>query len=789
MSEQGIGASVRRSEDNRFLTGKGNYVDDINRPGQAHAAFVRSPHAHAKIKSIKTDKAAKAPGVVAVLTGQDWVADGLGPMICGVAITDRNGDPHKAPPHTALSADTVKHVGDEVAVVIADTLAQARDAAELVEVNYQELPSVTSTAGALASGAAQVHDDIPGNLCYDWALGDADAVDAAFKAAAHVTKIELVNNRTLANAIEPRAAVADYDSGGDSLTLYTTSQNPHLTRLLLTAYVQMAPEHKLRVAAPDVGGGFGSKIFLYAEEIVCLWATRKIGRAVKWTADRSESFLTDCHGRDHVTTAELALDKDGKFLGLKANTVANMGAYLQVFSTSVPTLFYGPLFSGPYATPAILVEVKAVFTNTTPVDAVRGAGRPEATYVLERLVDTAAAEMGIDRVELRKRNFIPTDAFPYQTPVVQMYDIGDYGASLDAAAKSADYAGLANRKDASKKNGKLRGLGFSSYLEACGLAPSAALGSLGVGVGGWESAEIRFNPTGSVTVFTGSHSSGQGHETAFAQIVSDRLGVPFENIDVVHGDTDRMAFGMGTYGSRSAAVGGSAIAKTADKIIAKGKKIAAHLLEASEADIEFAGGNFTVKGTDKELNIAAVAFAAYVPHNYPIEEVEPGLDETTFYDPLNFSFPAGSHLCEVEIDPDTGVVDIVNYTAVDDFGTVINPMIVEGQVHGGVVHGIGQAMMEHSIYDDGSGQYLTGSFMDYAMPRADDLPDISVGYTCTPSPLNPIGVKGCGEAGAIASPPALINAIIDALRPLGVTSIDMPATPQAVWQAIQNAKG
>ncbi|MDP6388636.1 MAG: xanthine dehydrogenase family protein molybdopterin-binding subunit [Alphaproteobacteria bacterium] len=786
MTEQGVGAAVRRKEDYRFLTGNGHYLDDINRPGQAYACFVRSPHAHANIKKVDTAKAGKSPGVVAVLTGKELADDGVGPLICGWTITGKDGEPHKAPAHPALATETVRYVGDHVAVVIADTLAQAKDGAELVKVDYEELASVTAPVAALADGSPQVHGDVPGNLCYDWEIGDKAETDAAFEKADHVTSIDIVNNRLIPNAIEPRAAVGEYDAGADSLTLYTTSQNPHVHRLVLSAFNGIAPEHKLRVIAPDVGGGFGSKIFIYAEETVCIWAARKVGRPVKWTAERSESFQSDAHGRDHVSKAELALDKDGNFLAMRVNTKANMGAYLSTFASAVPTFLYATLLAGQYTTPQIYCDVRACFTNTAPVDAVRGAGRPEATFVVERLVETAATELGMDPAELRRKNLIQPDAFPYQTPVIHQYDCGDYGASLDAALKTADYKGLAKRKDEAKKRGKMRGVGFATYIEACGIAPSAAVGALGGGVGLYESAQIRFNPTGNVTLFTGTHSHGQGHETTFAQVVADRLGVDIENVEVSHGDTDKVLFGMGTYGSRSIAVGGSAIVKAADKIIEKGKKIAAHALEASEDDIEFADGTFTVAGTDKSMAIGEVAFAAYVPHNYP-EGVEPGLTETAFYDPLNFSFPAGAHICEVEVDPDTGEVEIVNYTAVDDFGTVINPMIVEGQVHGGVAHGVGQALLEGCVYDD-DGQLVSGSFMDYTMPRADNLPNSFVVETTeTPSPLNPLGVKGCGEAGAIAAPAAVINAVVDALAPLGVTDVAMPATAETVWQAIQNA--
>ena len=786
MPEDGIGASVRRKEDHRFLTGMGHYVDDMNRPGQAHAVFVRSPHAHARLASVDTKAALASPGVVAVFTGADLEADGVGALPCGWVITQTNGETWNAPPHPVIASETVRCVGDQVAVVIAETLEQARDGAEKVAVDYEVLPAVLDPAKAADSDAPQLHADAPNNTCYVWGLGDAEATKAAFARAKHVTKLDLVNNRVLPNAIEPRAAIGEYDSGEDSFTLYVTSQNPHLARLVLAAFVQIAPEHKLRVISPDVGGGFGSKIHIYAEESAVTWASKKVGRPVKWTSDRSEAFLTDAHGRDHVTHAELALDEGGKFLGLRVDTTANMGAYLSTFASVIPTYLHGTLMQGQYTTEAIYIEVTAVFTNTTPVDAVRGAGRPEATYVVERLVDAAAGELGIDRAEIRRRNFIPADGFPYQTQVALEYDSGNYPVAMEKALEAIDYSGFEKRRETAAKDGKLRGLGFSTYIEACGLAPSQVVGSLGAGVGQWEAAEVRFDATGHVTVLTGSHSHGQGHETTFAQIVTDRLGVPINDVEVVHGDSGRSQFGYGTYGSRSLAVGGSAIVKAIDKIVAKSKKIAAHMLEAAEADIEFADGNFTVKGTDRSKSIAEIAFAAYVPHDYPLDEVEPGLDENAFYDPANFTYPFGAHLCEVEIDRETGTVSLEKWVAVDDFGRIINPMIVEGQVHGGIVHGVGQALLEHALYDE-SGQFVTGSFMDYCMPRADDVPSFELGFTETPCPHNPLGVKGCGEAGAIAAPACVINAVVDALAPLGVRHVEMPATPERVWQAIQSA--
>jgi len=784
MTNQGIGQSVRRKEDFRFITGQGHYTDDINRPGQLYASFLRSPHAFAKIKSIDTSTAKKMPGVVAVYTGQDVAADKVGGLICGWTVKDKKGEPHKAPRHDIIAIDHVRHVGDQVAVVIARSASQARDAAETIEVDYEVLKPVVDVVSALKSGAPQVHADAPGNLCYDWDFGDKAATEAAFAKAAHVTKIELLNNRLSPNPMEPRSAIGEYDPGLDTTTVYTTSQNPHVIRLILCAFVLGLPEHKVRVIAPDVGGGFGSKIFNYAEETVCVWAARKLKKPVKWTSDRTEAFLTDAHGRDHVTHAELAMDKDGKFLGLRVATMANMGAYLSTFASAVPTYLYALLLAGQYTTPAIYAEVKAVFTNTTPVDAYRGAGRPEATYVVERIVEAAARELKMDPAELRRRNFVPPDAFPYQTPVACVYDSGQYAKALDKALEMADKAGFASRKAASAKKGKLRGFGICAYIEACGIAPSAVVGSLGAGVGLWESAQIRFNATGSVFVYTGSHSHGQGHETTFAQIVSDKLGVALENVEVIHGDTALVPMGMGTYGSRSLAVGGSAIIRAVDKIVEKGKKIAAHLMEASVEDVAYDKGVFSVKGTDKQVPMAQVAFTAYVPHNYPAD-LEPGLEASAFYDPANFTFPAGVHIAEVEIDSDTGDTTIANWVAVDDFGNVINPMIVEGQVHGGIAQGVGQALLEGVVYDPQSGQLLTASFNDYCMPRADNLPSYKVGMIETPCPHNPLGVKGCGEAGAIAAPAALMNAITDAL---GTEEITMPATPLKVWQVIQSRK-
>jgi carbon-monoxide dehydrogenase large subunit len=643
---------------------------------------------------------------------------------------------------------------------------------------------VSFTPDAIAPGAPEVHDGVAGNICYDWHIGDKAVVDAAFASAAHVVKLDLVNNRLVPNAMEPRAAIGEWDTSSGDYTLYTTSQNPHVIRLLMGAFVLHIPENKLRVVAPDVGGGFGSKIYHYAEEAIVTWASAKVRRPIKWTADRTESFMSDAHGRDHVSTAEMAVDAGGKFLGLRIHTLANMGAYLSTFAPAVPTYLYATLLAGVYTTPVIYCEVKAVFTNTVPVDAYRGAGRPEASFLLERLVDCIAHDTGIDRVELRRKNFIPANAFPYQTPVALAYDSGDYQTTLRVALKNADWDGFEARRAEAKSRGKLRGIGISTYLEACGIAPSAVVGSLGARAGLYEVANIRVHPTGSVTVFTGTHSHGQGHETTLAQLVCDQLGVPLSQVDVVHGDTAKIPFGMGTYGSRSLAVGGSAMVKAMDKIIAKGKKIAAHLMEASVEDIEFADNTFKVVGTDKTKSLTDISLAAYVPHNYPIDEIEPGLDETAFYDPKNFTFPGGCHIAEIEIDPETGVTEVIAFTAVDDVGRVVNPMIVEGQIQGGVAQGIGQALLEAAIYDK-SGQLLSGSMMDYTMPRADNLPNFNVSTENTMCTHNPLGSKGCGEVGAIGSPPAIINAVVDALKDYGVRHLDMPATGPKLWSIIQ----
>ncbi|WP_348657184.1 xanthine dehydrogenase family protein molybdopterin-binding subunit [uncultured Sulfitobacter sp.] len=780
----GIGASSKRREDIRFLTGAGRYTDDINLRHQTHVFFLRSDVAHGRLTGVDTSAAEDMPGVLKIFTGADFAE--IGGMPCGWQITDKHGQPMQEPKHPVLAHEKVRHVGEPIAAVVAETLAQARDAAEAIVVDIDELPAVVNMREAVKDDAPKVHDDLTSNLCYDWGFVEEnkDAVNKAFDDAAHVTTLELVNNRLVANPMEPRVAIGDYDRSAGDHTLYTTSQNPHVIRLLMGAFVLGIPEHKLRVVAPDVGGGFGTKIFHYQEEAFCTFAAKAVGRPVKWTSSRSEAFMSDAHGRDHVTKIELALDADNNFTALRTDTYANMGAYLSTFAPSVPTWLHGTLMAGNYKTPLIYVNVKAVFTNTVPVDAYRGAGRPEATYQLERLIDKAAHELKVDPIKLRRQNFVTE--FPYATPVAVEYDTGDYNATMDKLEEIADHAGFEARRRESEAKGKLRGFGVNCYIEACGIAPSNLVGQLGARAGLYESATVRVNATGGLVVMTGSHSHGQGHETSFAQVVADMIGIDENMVEIVHGDTARTPMGMGTYGSRSLAVGGSAMVRATEKIIAKAKKIASHLLEASEGDIELKDGAFSVAGTDKSVAWGDVTLAAYVPHNYPLEEIEPGLEETAFYDPSNFTYPAGAYACEVELDPDTGHVTVERFTAADDFGNVVNPMIVTGQVHGGLAQGIGQALLENCAYDE-DGQLLSASYMDYAMPRASDLPFYDVDHSCqTPCTHNPLGVKGCGEAGAIGSPPAVVNAVLDAMRSGGkdIGHIDMPVSPARVWEAM-----
>jgi carbon-monoxide dehydrogenase large subunit len=780
-SPEGIGAPVLRKEDARFLTGRGRFVADLVFAGELHCAFVRSPHAHGRIGRIEAKTALRLPGVVAIFTGTDMEADKIGPMKSLWPLKMGDGKTMNEPPRWALARGAVRHVGEAVAVVIAESREAAADAAERVDIDYSPLAAVTSARDARGASASQLHREAPGNLCFRYTRGDAAAADAAFARAAHVTKIDLVNHRIAGAAIEPRAVIGVPEP--DGFTLYAATQVPHHVRRLVTEQLGL-PEGAIRVVSPDVGGGFGYKGKHYPEETVVAWAARRLGRPVKWIASRSESFLSDNQARDHATHAELALSREGEFLGLRVSTVANLGAYVSTVGAAIPSAIYSALLAGLYRTPAIHIEVVGVFTNTLPTDAYRGAGRPEACYVLERLADRAARELKLDRAEIRRRNLIPRAAMPYRTPIGPTYDSGDFPAIFAQALEAADYSGFAARRRDSEAHGKRRGIGLACYLESSGVAPSRLAGMMGARAGFFESAEIRVEPDGGVRAFLGTHNHGQGHATSFAQILSDRLGVPLAKIDIVEGDTVAVPYGTGTFGSRSIAVGGSALDRAAMKIVAKGKKIAAHLFEAAESDVEFARGAFRVAGTDRALGFAEVARGAYVPHNYPLAKLEPGLVESAFYDPPNFAFSNGAHVCEAEVDPETGVVRLPRYTAVDDVGRIINPIIVEGQVQGGLAQGIGQALLERCVYEDG--QLLSASFLDYAMPRADDLPNFLSRFDeRQPCTHNPLGAKGCGESGTIGAPAAVVSAVLDAL---GLDDIEMPLTPERVWRAIRAAR-
>ncbi|WP_025411185.1 molybdopterin cofactor-binding domain-containing protein [Gemmatirosa kalamazoonensis] len=782
-TERLVGASVRRKEDPRFLTGRGVYTDDVKIPGTLHAAFVRSPHAHARIVRIDAARARETKGVVGVFTGQHLADAGVNGIPTAWLLPDL-----KLSNQRAIAVDVARYVGEPVAVVVAESAFTARDAAELVEVEFEPLPAVADAEQALADGAPLVRDDAPGNVAFRWALGDAAATDAAFAGAATVVKQRLVNQRLIANAIEPRASLATYNRATDELTLYVTSQAPHVHRLMMGAFVLGVPEHKFRVISPDVGGAFGSKMFVYSEEVAVAWLARTLGQPVKWTAERRESFLTDAQGRDHVSDAEIALDADGKVIGLRVHTVANLGAHLLLLAAAVPTYLYGTLLSGQYPIPAIHVDVVGVYTHTTPVDAYRGAGRPEACYVIERMMDLAARAVNQDPAEFRRRNFVPADAFPFQTAVALVYDSGNYEPTLDRALEMVGYAAFREEQARARERGRYLGLGLSCYIEACGAAPSKIAGALGAQAGLYESGVVRVHPTGKVSVYTGSHQHGQGHETTFAQIVADRLGIGVDDVEVVHGDTGRVQFGMGSYGSRSGPVGGTAVALSVDKIIDKGRKLAAHLLEAAPEDVEFTDGKFGVRGAPgRAKSLAEISLAAHLAHSMP-DGMEPGLEATTYWDPSNFTFPFGTHVAVVEVEAETGQTTLLRYVAVDDVGNVINPMIVDGQLHGGIAQGVAQALWEHAPYDDG-GQPLAASLMEYNVPKADQLPSFELDRTVTPSPVNPLGIKGVGEAGAIAATVAVANAVHDALAPFGVTHVDMPLTPPRVWRAIQSAQG
>ena len=770
-----------------MLRGGGCFVADVVIPGELHAAIVRSPHAHAAIRNVEASAALGAPGVVAVFSGADMAADRVGPMRALWAIKGIDGRPMAEPPRWALARQYVRHVGEPVAVVIAQTREQAVDAADLIEIGYETLPAIVDAREASAPKTTQLHDGVPGNICFRWARGDEAAVRGALQAAAHVTRIDLVNNRLIGAAIEPRAVLAAADAASEKLTLYSSTQVPHHIRRYVAEQLGLA-EGSIRVIAPDVGGGFGYKGKHYPEETIIAWAARRLRRPVKWVSSRSESFISDNQGRDHLTHAELALDTQGCFQALRVETIANLGAYVSTFGAAIPSAIYTALLAGVYRTPAVFVQVTGVFSNTLPTDAYRGAGRPEACYVLERLADRAACELGIDRAEIRRRNLIPVSAMPYKTPIGPTYDCGNFPKLFARALEVAEYAHFPKRRAQANRNGRLRGIGMALYVESSGVAPSRFAGALGARTGFFEAASIRVQPDGGIQALLGTHNHGQGHATTLAQILCTRLGVPLAKIEIVEGDTDLVPYGTGTFGSRSIAVGGSALDRAAGKIVAKGKLIAAHLLETSAADIDFADGWFAVTGTDRRISFADIARAANIPHNFPLETLEPGLQETAVYDPPAFAFSNGAHLCEVEIDPATGETRVVAYWGVDDVGTVINPMIVEGQIHGGVAQGLGQALQENCIYD-ASGQLLSGSFMDYALPRAGDLPFIESEFDeSQPCAHNPLGAKGCGEAGAIAAPAAIVSAVLDALGPLGVLAIEMPLTPEAVWRAISSAR-
>ena len=785
----GIGKSVRRKEDLRFITGAGQYSDDISLPNQLHLYVLRSPVAHAILKSVDTAAAKTTEGVVAVYTAEDMERGGITAMACGWPVENKDGSPMADPPRVVLATDKLAYVGQPIAGVIAESRLLAKDAAELIEFDYEELPAVVDSVAAIAQDAPQIWDEAPNNLSFDWAIGDEEATTAAFAKAAHVVEIDTVQNRLVPSAMEPRALVCEYDAAKEDYTLYISHQAPHLARFFHAQYNLCIPEHKLRVIAPDVGGGFGSKSYQYSEEMIAVLGTKQLGRPIKWVSERSEAFLSDAQARDHVTHSAMALDENGKILAVKSDVVANLGAYISLFGAAIPTVFHATMLTGVYAIPACYAEVKGVLTNTVPTDAYRGAGRPEAAYTIERLIEVAAAKLEIDSIELRRRNFIPPDAFPYMTPMEMEYDSGAYAQCLDLTLEAADHAGFEARRAEAANRGKLRGIGVCVYVEVAGPGPSGPQIAFGAKIAGYEAATIRVNADASVAVFTGTQSHGQGHETTFAQIVSEQLSIPIEDIEIVHGDTDKIPYGQGTYGSRSLSVGGSAIFNGVTKIIDKGKKIAAHILEAPLEEIQFIDGFFKVGNTDRILAFKEVAFMAYVPSNYPLDVLEPGLEETAFYDPPNFTFPAGAHCCELEIDPDTGTVEILNYNVGDDLGVIINPMIVEGQIHGGLVQGIGQALMENNQYDAESGQPLTASFLDYCMPRADDVPMFGSETVDSFSPTNPLGAKGAGEAGTIGAPVTVMNAVLDALRPVGVTDLTMPATANKIWSAINAARG
>ncbi len=767
----GVGQAIKRVEDQVLVTGQGRYTDDVAVEDAAYAYVLRSPHAHAEIRGIDIADAKEMSGVLTILTGADVESDGLGDMPCNIPMKNRDGSDRANTPHPILAKDRVRYVGDPVALVVAETLQQARDAAETIAVDYAELPSVVDTEGAAEDGAPLVWDEAKNNIIFDWEDGDQAAVDKAMAAADQVVALRMVNNRVVANSMEPRACVAEYDAGSGKVTLHTSTQGPHVIYGQIADVVLKIGKENLRIKTGHVGGGFGMKVFLHAEQPLTVWAARKIKRSVRWNSDRSEAFMSDLQGRDNVSYAELAMDADGKFLALRVTTYAAMGAYLSNFAPFVATGGTAML-GGLYMTPAIHVNVKGMATNTVPVDAYRGAGRPEAAYLIERLVDHAARVSGIGPAELRRRNFIPPSAMPYKTPLCEPYDSGEFEAVMAEAMEQSDWEGFEARRAEAAKRGKYRGIGLATYIERCG-------------GGAPETAVAKFEDDG-IKIYIGTMENGQGHHTSYKQILSETLDIDADTIQIVQGDTETTPAGM-TGGSRSVPVGGAAVLGVGQKIREKGTQIAAHMMEVAPVDIEFADGTFTVAGTDKSMTLWEIAKAAADPANVP-EGMEPGLDDEYQRKPEAATFPNGCHVIEVEIDPDTGELEIPRYTVVDDFGKVINPIMLEGQVHGGIVQGLGQALTEHTVYDDESGQLVSGSFMDYDMPKADRFPFFHFSTHNVPCTTNPLGIKGAGEAGAIGAPPAVINAIVDALYPeLGIDHIDMPATALAIWQAIHGA--
>ncbi len=779
MTTRIFGSGIRRREDPRLITGQASYTDDIKLTNMAYAAILRSPHAHARIVSIDTSKAKIAPGVVAVYTGSDTEGK-LNPIPCAWVPPDSDV---KTVDYLSIAKDTVRYSGEAVAVVVAEDRYQAEDALELIEVNYSPITAVVTSDDAMADGAPQLHEDAPNNQAFHWVASGGDT-DAAFATAEVVVKDTIIQQRLIPNAMEPRSAVASYLPAMGELTLWNSTQNPHIARFLCSLVTDI-PEHKIRIIAPEVGGGFGAKIPLYPWEMITVFCSMQLGRPVKWTETRTENYVSTTHGRDHIEHVEMAANKDGKITGVRGLVYAGMGAYLSTAGPGIPTILHGLMYSGPYDIPNIKADIYGVFTNTTPVEAYRGAGRPEATFLLDRLIEMLARELDMDPVDIRRKNLIPKFEDGHDVAIGLTYDSGDYEKTLDVALEHVDYQGLRNQQAHELEHGRYMGIGVTCYCELCGLGPSQVAGAVGFGGGLWESATVRFYATGKVNVFVGTSPHGQGEETTFAQIVSEEIGVPVDDIEVIHGDTDNTPMGWGTYGSRTTVVGGGAVALSTRKIRDKAKTIAAHLLEAAEADIEYEGGKFFVRGTpDQSKTIQDVALMANVAWNMP-EGIEPGLEATTYYDPPNFSYPFGTHIAVVTVDPDNGHIDLVRYVAVDDCGPQINPMIVEGQVHGGVAQGVGQALWEGAMYDN-NGQLLTGSMMDYALPHAHQLPDIEVLSTVTPSPHNPLGVKGIGETGTIASTITVYNAVLDALRPLGVTKLNMPLSPEKIWRAIHH---